>query len=940
MIQTGTDVWYGGSDDPSGIVRSYSEAGGDEKSSYVYTAVNNVTYELFNLGTTGCTYNYYINSNLTFNNTCRGTPSLEGLIAFSWYTHLSLANTYLDNILVCNDSISCNPPAPPAAPGGNIIVNITTPNNDSYYGIDNLTAMNNVFYINATQNNASDTNCTINDTARFQPTTPTGTDNLSFVNITSLTDGLYYFSIECNRSDATFNGTAFVNFTIDTIYPTITTSLSGNNTIKLNMGGANFTATINVSDINLYTLIVNDTTTGTIFSKTLINVTPYNYNLSLDVSAYPLGRNIISIIAKDGHTSKDINDYKTNKNFLTKEMTYDFSNSFITNKYIKIMPEGLGILDDFATEKKTDRYNFILKKKNINSQSFVVTSSHPIDIITKGTYKGHVVVNELNKWIDFQLIGSTGDEIYTTKRLSPYQIRVLITNLPNMDEYVFSSIGDLNVVVEFFEFFLTNATTIATANILENQTISYYLNVSTGFNITTNASFRWNDTIIVPTKINEGTYDLYNVTFSHPTISNYSSLYGYNWSFNVTKGLNTELYQINNTQTVYQILLSKCNDIATLKAINYTVRSLANDSLIQDYDFTGAYDVWLASNSGYKRNYGFTNASINSSNALCIYPPWASYTSDYTSTFSADAHDNSVVTEVDYLFSNSTISKTVYLALSASTTAITITVVDEDDFPLPGYTVTADRWVVADSNYTELSTLTTNGVGKVLFNLDLSYDYRFRVKNPAGILVHTEPRQTIIDTSLVFRIVLGTTPSAIRESIIGLDIVLTGNKTSKMFNLTWNDIGTVADLIYFNVTTSNLTNGTRSLYSSSSAAVSGVEGYEIIEDTTNQSITYYANVYIVSSVDGNIYFVDVAEIKFMYEWDVFGEESTFASFIFLAVLIFIGASVGIEAAMVLGILGLMMAVFLGFFKLGTSALAAIIVVLIIILVKAKRGLYG
>jgi hypothetical protein len=101
------DLWYG-NDIPDNYLYSYSdESTPDKKFPYIYTEVKNITYEIFYLNGI-CHINYYINGNFSLNNSCRNDGvNLEALFSIA-ILGSSIAPTHLDNILVCNDSISCN----------------------------------------------------------------------------------------------------------------------------------------------------------------------------------------------------------------------------------------------------------------------------------------------------------------------------------------------------------------------------------------------------------------------------------------------------------------------------------------------------------------------------------------------------------------------------------------------------------------------------------------------------------------------------------------------------------------------------------------------------------------------------------------------------------------------------------------------------------------
>jgi len=99
--------------------------------------------------------------------------------------------------------------------------------------------------------------------------------------------------------------------------------------------------------------------------------------------------------------------------------------------------------------------------------------------------------------------------------------------------------------------------------------------------------------------------------------------------------------------------------------------------------------------------------------------------------------------------------------------------------------------------------------------------------------------------------------------------------------------------------------------------------YYTVGDTANQSVTYKAEVWIVSVDDGKEHLHSSKTMDFMKAWDILGSESIFLSFIFVGTLVFIGLTAGPVASIMMCVLGLLLSFYLGWLMIGLESIVGL-----------------
>jgi hypothetical protein len=483
-----------------------------------------------------------------------------------------------------------------------------------------------------------------------------------------------------------------------------------------------------------------------------------------------------------------------------------------------------------------------------------------------------------------------------------------------------------------------SAETVFPVNLIENATTIYTLQINkNSTSISSNATFYYDGVEYEMDKFENTTTDIYNVTINQATVTGFNTSVEINLTYYIIE-TNTSSTKnvIEETEVVSRMILGICNNTINVTAVNFSVKDSDTSSQISNYDFEASFDIWDTRNPTYKKNYGFDINSLSKSNKLCVYPPFANYGTDYDTLFTHANYEDKGYNALDSYLNSSTQQINIFMINSTSTTDITVTIVDENDIELVGYLVEVYRYNLGGDNYTLMDSEYSDSSGKVKYSLDVStYEYKFEVKDSDGELLHEEPKQKLIDTEYTLRVYINAIPGIVYPDIYDLDITLNADRINKDFNLSWSDINSAASSINLTVIKSNGTSNISIVYTASSTSNSGSLSYHITETTTNVSVTYVANVYVVAVEDNSSHFLFSRSIDFKKEWDIFGEESLFATFMFVGTMIFVGAFVGAQAAILLTLFGMFGLWLLGFYMASLSGLIALALALIILFVRVK-----
>lgn len=858
-------------------------------------------------------------------------PASQGSYLFiGSHSNTQIKTMYVTDITIFNKSDTVPPPE-----GTINLTGVALPANGTHINTQPIN-------FNASFNATFPFNCSlkINDTINITRTGfGTGTNIYVEFNGSGFQEIHYNFSIRCFDNSSEDNTVGAI-FLFDSTLPIVTTSptLESNKSIAYGINGR-INATILSEDTNLWGINITVDGTTIIFNKTNLGTTSYLYNLSFKPNDYglSLGVHKLTVEVSDSHTSSWIPYYDYSKNLLDKSITYTFDSG-----WIKIKPTNKGLFSKFNTWKEKDRYSFSFKKDWIgkmlygDDMEFEVTSSDLISIPINSNYDGHLVINGLSKWLDFETGNSKA--VVSMKQITDTKILVQVNGIEE-DDIIFNSLGGLNVVTNNYLFYYGNVTETYYNRTLETSSTTFTLNFTRNIShvLDATAILHYNNTQYIPTKTTTTEYIFFDSTFN---IALFNSTQPDNvnttffWRYNVTNAGAGSSVLDNTTTTanhsLYKMIISNCSfGNATEISLNFSILDEINLKPISP-TLGATFTVWNRS-STVSRTYPLQN-SADSNISICMYPDWAELYADINTEFTLSGYDSRSYIKLNERIQTNNTPITIYMASTANTTGITISVVDEDDFNLVGYTVEAWRYNIVTNDYTLIQTKITDSEGESLFYLYVAAsEYMFKVYNPTGILVHTEAKQLLVDTSYTLRVIVGTSPSSMAIKLNQLDYTLTADKTLKNISLKWDDTLTnLIDNINLTIAKQNTT-GTSILYSSLSTANTGTLSYNL-----SASGIYVGYAYAKSTEDGTTYLLDSVSLDIREEWDVFGTETLTMAFFFIGTMAFIGIGISAEISIVFLLLGLVLFVGLGFLHLTFAAVMSIVVSGIIVLVRLKK----
>lgn len=870
----------------------------------------------FEMNTSGATayYNFYINDSIVGRN----------LVPRTAYTRQELnyfVHQYYVNVPIFDDFSVYNKTSAGGVTGVYLNISESSPADFDVF-------LNSTINFNISVNSSADFSSTLLINGKYNLTRTFTAGQNVFVSFNqTFIDGTYKYELNFSDGNGNYTKTLNKSFTVASTAPTIISSPALNN--SLSYGLNNIVGQFNFSDSNFYGINITIDDIYIIFNKTNINLTEYQYNLSFNPKDYGITNGVhkLVVFASDAHTAKDIPDFKYKKEFLSKSITYEFEDG-----WIKITPTNKGLFNSFNTWKEKDRYIFNFKRdwtqKLIygNNLDFEVTSSEKLDLIKSG-YKGHIVSNGLNKWIDFETQFKNSE--VNTQQVDERKILVSVKNIDE-DNIIFNSIGGLNVINVNYTFYYGNLTEIYENNVLETD----YYTFSTNFSVNgsyiqdINASLWYNGSIYYPSKTTTSEYIYFEKTIESGLITANQSNISFYWNYNISGTFNLTNTTTNKNQSVYAMFISNCTSPYNSIFINFTTFNSTN---ILDTNSQSLFTIWNRSSS-LSRTYSYAkNPSYY--HYFCLFPNWATVNLNQEHLFSKTGYNDRSYTSNNEKVTTIYTNQSIYLDLTTTTTAISTVVVDNFDSPLSGYTIKVYRYNLGTNSYQLIDSGITNSEGKVVFNLDVSsYEYMFQVYNPTGSLAYTEGKQKLTNTGYTFRVVTGTSYESILLKLhTQLDYKLIANQINKSIFFIYDDTLTnLVSLVNFSVYKINATNNDL-VYSSSS----------VLDSNTfyvNESVSgvYNALVYVTYTEDNAVYLLDSAQIDIRKEWELFGTESVFLAMFFIGTMVLLGMTISPEVSLIISAFGMIIFYMLGFIALGTGGLMGIIISIIIIIAGIQR----
>lgn len=256
------------------------------------------------------------------------------------------------------------------------------------------------------------------------------------------------------------------NTVIDFVNPDLVTNFVNNSIFNITEGNTSteFEYQYNFFDNNLdgFILETENLDLGTTIEfKTVegITITTYMFNQSLP------NNNLTT-----GMTTNTENDFRINVTFwdshTANKIKFDYDlidNGIIFDNQIKIYSD---YVIDVTPYKYVNKYNFLIVFNESRRDHYIyLKSTQNLDYLEKSSHKLHFIDRKNKKWIDFKSKPTSRDHIVT--RIDENTYRIDFTFKDEVSEVLFKSIGDLNVVNEYYFF---------TVSYTEEETLNtYYL---------------------------------------------------------------------------------------------------------------------------------------------------------------------------------------------------------------------------------------------------------------------------------------------------------------------------------------------------------------------------------------------------------------------------------------------------------------------------------
>ena len=686
-------------------------------------------------------------------------------------------------------------------------------------------------------------------------------------NITNIDDGNHLWNIECcdTAGNCNFSQNNFT-LTVDTSSPTYITNFLNNSIHYQDNHTVDFNMTDNIL-LHSYNISIDGVN---IQGNDSINAVSKNVTFGYNMSNLSTGDHILTFRMADGHTALavDVDSYNPTNGLFNDYIAYNFDGKYKENQ-IKIQQKDSSLLDSWSTVAKKNKYSFTFKPNKLASTyTFNVESDTALEILEHEKY-GQWLVTEDEHWVDF----------------SPYKptIKLINDNLAEVtinvvdakqSEFVFNSIGDLNIVTVNYTFGVINASISYSSAVSEELSQTQYLYINkTGGVLYTNASFLYNGTYYNTTYTNYTNYDQYSSTFITPAIIGAASeTRAFNWSFNVTGVVSNISASINATQFVYKLAIDNCSTY-TLLAANFSSYEDI-DGFPQKYStLRGYFRIWQSVIGDYKE-YNITwNNDL--SHSLCISNE--SFTSGGVfNVYAQMVYSNATYADETYYLYNATLTNiTSHIPLYFTNgSLVTFTVTDQNDNEVNEVYIHVLRYDLTTNSYvtTEILKTGTSGTDIGHITLDTVW-YQFFLYYQGVLVLDITPAKISL-LSKTFRLNFEGDNIADYNEYKNMLTNLTYNNNTRNFVFTFTNPSGISRDGCLEVTKKGalgdtVINDTCTSGTSGTVTVN-IDGYD------NISATYLARGYIVDDeVDRSLEFLSFSFDEGYKEW---GKDGIFATF--------------------------------------------------------------
>ena len=857
-------------------------------------------------------------------------------------------NGYIDNIAFFNYSFSQDDVDTTfdSGAGYDYISGTTAP---VYLNISNSYPLNDIFFnyklinYNLTVDATYPFSCGlyINDTLNYTINSTSGKDIVIDTDIL-MDDGVHPYYWSCNNSNYTINST-IKTFNVDTINPIIVSSnvniVSNPYLLKTNgVINGNWTVTDNIVLYGLEALIDN----VQIKNKTNLNVSEYTYNLSYSVENLSLGQHNLNISFYDGHTAKELKNpkaYNPSTSWFDDIVKFDFEVPY-KQGYFKLKKKDSSIFDKWEVEEKIDRYSFKFKPKDkAETMTFYIEADSRIDVINKpDTEYGLWFVYD-EHWMDFMPY-----TVESYNRISDTAIEVIVSGFDiNQEEYTFNSIGDLNVVSESYDFFVTGFTAEYVSPIIETSDNTMNFNIyKINSSYSTDAWFNYDTVDYELNKFSSSDYDNYTVTFTTPKVSSNQEIKNFSFYYNLTDGVTFNTYNVTFNQTILRIGIDNCTGTNGTEAITFYGRDEENPDNPLIYDLNIDLDVWYEDENNYREvSFGFSGKNNYS---ICISDNSSSYRINSIMEYNKENYADRKYYLNNYELNNQTKNVYLYLINETKRTEVILKVYDESSGEnVNDATVKIQRYYPQGNNsndggvYRTVEVEKTDVSGQTLSKLVLSdVFYRFIVEDSDNVVRLTTDANKVYTTTKVLPISLLTNWFETYQKIGNLQVQTECNEEDMTCKVEWNDPTNIAQEIQFEVY-SRTPFGSELLFEDTATTSSGNIIYSI--PYNNSGRTFEAKSYLVSNYEDDVsLLIGTDNIDSVNRVNRFGGVSTLLPITLLfisistALLVSIGA-VGVIAGSIILIIALS---FIGIIHLSFQNIMIIIILGGILIAKLRQ----
>ena len=642
--------------------------------------------------------------------------------------------------------------------------------------------------------------------------------------------------------------------------------------------GINITIT-NPSDVVVYNM-TNSTLHGEVYNYTTIA------NITGETDTQ--GTYTVTIVTWDSHTALAISDYDV-----------------IKGKDYLLFDDKIRITADKATSSKThklvDRYDFEFEYSKLFTPSkkvFYVESDGVLEYIIDSEYVGHFVDWKNKRWIDFE--GLEGKPIITKINDNKYKIE-----FNNADEKViFSSIGGLNSQLYSYNFYVVNPTLTW---LIPTETTNFFINQSITVSLNVTSDYR-----------NETRFRLYNsskdLVDSYNLSNEGTGSYFYNATFTSLTG---STYYVNATH--YDAANSTTNSTTVIFSTAYFNISFY-DEILEELITPDVITLEVIG-TGFAQNYSTTTGKIGVAG-------WTQ--GDYRLTYVSNDYGKR---SYYYTLSNATnYSISLYLLTATNGTDVTFTVQDNSGNELSNATIYLKKYYVSTNSYRTVAMERTNEEGEASIDVDFNDAYYQILVNYGDFSLQTIGSK-IISTTRILTLDLLADPFGTVDALDGVTTSLSFNNLTQTFSYVFLDTtGTQRTATLDVIKTTPTTD--ENVCTTTDTSVSGTLLCTV--NTTAIPGTYTAKGYISINpkILTNTYQIITGIARDFQA--VFGTTGIFLTILLAGCMAGLGAMISPAVAIIMFVVGIAIASFMGMSMISTVFLCFLILGAIILIFKMKR----